>query len=52
MEVRRPAALVVLVAIFSGITIAMLSMIGEYVVRTLDSVSTQESYHVSEKVTG
>ena len=33
--------LVVLVAIFSGITIAMLSMIGEYVVRTLDSVSTR-----------
>jgi polyisoprenyl-phosphate glycosyltransferase len=44
--------LVVLVAICSGITIAMLSMIGEYVVRTLDSVSTRESYHVSEKVTG
>jgi polyisoprenyl-phosphate glycosyltransferase len=43
--------LVVLVSIFSGITIAMLSMIGEYVVRTLDSVSTRESYHVSDKVT-
>jgi polyisoprenyl-phosphate glycosyltransferase len=43
--------LVVLVAVLSGITIAMVSMIGEYVVRTLDAVSTRESYHVSEKVT-
>jgi hypothetical protein len=31
--------------------VAMLSMIGEYVVRTLDAVSTRDSYHVSEKVT-
>jgi hypothetical protein len=44
--------LVVLVAVFSGLIIAMLSMIGEYVVRTLDAVSTRDSYHVSEKVTG
>jgi hypothetical protein len=43
--------LVVLVAVFSGLIIAMLSMIGEYVVRTLDAVSTRDSYHVSEKVT-
>jgi polyisoprenyl-phosphate glycosyltransferase len=44
--------LVVLVSVFSGLIIAMLSMIGEYIVRTLDAVSTRESYHVSDKVTG
>jgi len=44
--------LVVLVAVFSGLIVAMLSMIGEYVVRTLDAVSTRDSFHVAEKVTG
>ena len=41
----------VLLAIFNGITIALLSMLGEYVVRTLNAVSAQESYHVTERVT-
>ena len=40
----------VLLAIFNGITIALLSMLGEYVVRTLNAVSAQESYHVMERV--
>ena len=51
-KVEGWTTLVVLVSVLGGITIAMLAMIGEYVVRTLDAVSTQESYHVAEKVTG
>ena len=42
--------LVVLVSAFSGIIIALLSMLGEYVVRTLNAVSAQESYHVVDRV--
>ncbi len=30
----------------------MLSMLGEYVVRTLNAVSSQESYHVITRVPG
>jgi len=40
----------VLLAVFNGITIALLSMLGEYVVRTLNAVSAEESYHVMERV--
>ena len=42
--------LVVLTAVFNGVTIALLSMLGEYVVRTLNAVSEQETYHVVERV--
>jgi len=42
----------VLLAIFNGVTIALLSMLGEYVVRTLNAVSAQDTYHVMERVTG
>ncbi len=42
--------LVVLLAVFNGVTIALLSMLGEYVVRTLNAVSAQETYHVVERV--
>ena len=51
-QVEGWTTLVVLVSIFGGITIALLSMLGEYVVRTLDAVSEVDSYHISEKVTG
>jgi glycosyltransferase involved in cell wall biosynthesis len=40
----------VLVALFSGFIIALISMIGEYVVRTLQTVSTQETFHVVQRV--
>ena len=40
-----------LVSVFNGFTIALLSMLGEYVVRTLDAVSNQQSYHVVARVT-
>ncbi len=44
--------LVVLLSVFNGVTIALLSMLGEYVVRTLNAVSAQETYHVVDKVSG
>jgi glycosyltransferase involved in cell wall biosynthesis len=40
----------VLLSVFSGVVIALLSMLGEYVVRTLNAVSEVQSYHVSERV--
>jgi polyisoprenyl-phosphate glycosyltransferase len=43
-------SLVVLLSFFNGVTIALLSMLGEYVVRTLNSVSAHEPYHVIERV--
>jgi glycosyltransferase involved in cell wall biosynthesis len=43
-------SLVVLTAVFNGVTIALLSMLGEYVVRTLNAVSEQETYHVVDRV--
>ena len=42
--------LVVLVSAFSGFIIALLSMVGEYVVRTLNTVGADDSYHVVERV--
>ncbi len=42
----------VLLAFFNGVTIALLSMLGEYIVRTLNAVSAQEPYHVVDRVSG
>lgn len=42
--------LVVLLSIFNGFTIALLSMLGEYVVRTLNTVSSLEPFHVVNRV--
>jgi glycosyltransferase involved in cell wall biosynthesis len=44
--------LVVLLSLFSGFIIALLSMLGEYVVRTLNAVSGDDTYHVSRRVGG
>jgi polyisoprenyl-phosphate glycosyltransferase len=41
----------VLLSVFNGVTIALLSMLGEYVVRTLNSVSSHDTYHVRDRVT-
>ncbi len=49
-QVEGWTTLVVLLAIFNGFTIALLSMLGEYVVRTLNVVSSLETYHVVERV--
>lgn len=51
-QVEGWTTLVVLLAMFNGVTIALLSMLGEYVVRTLNTVSAQERYHVTERVSG
>lgn len=45
-DVEGWTSLVVLLAVFNGFIIGMLSMLGEYVVRTLNAVSAHESYHV------
>ena len=51
-QVQGWTTLVVLLAIFNGFTIALLSMLGEYVVRTLHAVSAYEPYHVIDRVSG
>ena len=51
-QVEGWTTLVVLLAVFNGFTIGMLSMLGEYVVRTLNAVSSTDSYHVLERVRG
>ena len=43
-------SIMVLLSLFAGVIIALLSMIGEYVVRTLNTVSTGTSFHVVERV--
>ena len=40
----------VLLAVLNGVVIMLLSMLGEYVVRTLNAVSAVTIYHVSERV--
>ena len=49
-DVQGWTTLVVLLSAFNGFIIAMLSMLGEYVVRTLNAVSVEQSYHVIERV--
>ena len=39
------------ISLLNGVTIALLSMLGEYVVRTLNTVSAAEPYHVRQRVT-
>ena len=43
-------SIMVLVSLFAGFIIALLSMIGEYVVRTLQTVSTDDNFHVTRRV--
>jgi glycosyltransferase involved in cell wall biosynthesis len=40
----------VLLALLNGVVIMLLSMLGEYVVRTLNAVSVVATYHVTERV--
>lgn len=49
-QVEGWTTLVVLLAMFNGFMIAMLSMLGEYVIRTLNAVSGPRTYHVLERV--
>ena len=43
-------SVIVLLALLNGVVIALLSMLGEYVVRTLVTVSDDTSYHVVNRV--
>lgn len=43
-------SLIVLLAFFNGVTIALLSMLGEYVVRTLNTVSAHDTYLVRTRI--
>ena len=49
-QVEGWTTIVVLLSMFNGVTIALLSILGEYVVRTLNAVSAQDTYHVLERV--
>lgn len=50
-EVAGWTTLVVLLALLSGVVIALLSMVGEYLVRILRAVHAHETYHVADRVT-
>jgi glycosyltransferase involved in cell wall biosynthesis len=50
IDVEGWTTLVVLLSFFNGVTILMLSMLGEYIVRTLHQTSSREPYHVVETV--
>ena len=43
-------SLIVLTAFLNGVTIAMVSMVGEYLVRTLNQTSARQPYHVNKVV--
>lgn len=49
-HVQGWTTIVVLLSVFSGMVIALLSMLGEYVVRTLNAVSSDQSYHIKQRV--
>ncbi len=49
-DVAGWTTIAVLLAFFNGVVIMLLSMLGEYVVRTLNAVSALSTYHVTERV--
>ncbi len=49
-EVAGWTTIAVLLSVLNGVVIMLLSMLGEYVVRTLNAVSALSTYHVSERV--
>ena len=51
-DVEGWTTVVVLLATLNGVAIAMLSMLGEYMVRTLRQVSDRRSYLVADRVDG
>ncbi len=50
-QVAGWTTIAVLLALLNGVVITLLSMLGEYVVRTLNAVSATNSYHVTQRVT-
>ena len=51
-SVEGATTIIVLLSFLNGVVIAMLSMLGEYVLRTLRQVTETESYHVLEEIAG
>lgn len=51
-DIRVPGwtSTIVFMAMLNGVTITLLSMLGEYVIRTLNTVSATATYHVREVV--
>jgi glycosyltransferase involved in cell wall biosynthesis len=49
-KVEGWTSIIVLLAFFNGVTILMLSMLGEYMLRTLQQVTDNEPFHVIEEV--
>jgi glycosyltransferase involved in cell wall biosynthesis len=49
-HVAGRTTIAVLLAVLNGVVIMLLSMLGEYVVRTLNAVSVVTTYHVTERV--
>lgn len=49
-DVEGWTSLVVLTAFFNGVVILMLSMLGEYAIRTLNQVTDRRTYHVVDRV--
>jgi polyisoprenyl-phosphate glycosyltransferase len=49
-EVAGWTTIAVLLSVLNGVVIMLVSMLGEYVVRTLNAVSALSTYHVSERV--
>ena len=47
IDVEGWTSLVVLTAFLNGVTIAMVSMVGEYLVRTLNQTSARQPYHIN-----
>jgi glycosyltransferase involved in cell wall biosynthesis len=51
-KVEGWTSIIVLLSFFNGVIILMLSMLGEYMLRTLQQVTDNEPYHVLEEVGG
>ena len=49
-QVEGWTSLIVLTAFLNGVTIAMVSMVGEYLVRTLNQTSARQPYHINRIV--
>ena len=50
-NVQGWTTIVVLLSFFNGMTLLVISMIGEYIVRLLNQSSSSESFHIKEMVT-
>jgi glycosyltransferase involved in cell wall biosynthesis len=52
IQVSGWTSLIVLLSFFNGISLLILGMLGEYVVRLLNEGSSSQIYHIREKITG